>query len=387
MNSNIKKEPNLKRADFFYRLLRPIVYPVINIWYRSKSEPLPEIEGNYLIISNHNTNVDMIVVAASCRRPMRFVGSEHIFQKGWAARLLMWAVAPIIRQKGGLASTTVMSITRALRRGENICIFAEGNRSYDGRTCHVLPSTGKLAKAGGAALVTYRLERAYLTSPRWAYSLRRGGMVGRAVNVYTKEKLAEMTAEQVYEAICRDIYEDTFEVQEKEPRPFKGKRLAEGLEHTLYFCPECQKAGGLATKDDKLFCSCGMKATYDQYGLLNGTKFARTTDWNDWQRKKLGEYLDNGGTEIGDANVSLYKITPDHRTEHIYSGPVTLAGGRMDFGEYSFPLEELDGVGLCGKAKMVLMYAGDHYELRSTERINALKYVHAYEYITGKQVI
>ena len=63
------------------------------------------------------------------------------------------------------------------------------------------------------------------------------------------------------------------------------------------------------------------------------------------------------------------------------------AEGRMDFGKYSFPLEELDGVGLCGKAKMVLMYAGDHYELRSTERINALKYVHAYEYITGKQVI
>ena len=86
MNSNIKKEPNLKRADFFYRLLRPIVYPVINIWYRSKSEPLPDIEGNYLIISNHNTNVDMIMVAASCRRPMRFVGSEHIFQKGWEPR-------------------------------------------------------------------------------------------------------------------------------------------------------------------------------------------------------------------------------------------------------------------------------------------------------------
>ena len=85
--------------------------------------------------------------------------------------------------------------------------------------------------------------------------------------------------------------------------------------------------------------------------------------------------------------MSLYKITPDHRTEHIYSGPVTLANGRMDFGKYSFPLEELDGEGLCGKAKMVLMYAGDHYELRSTVRINALKYVHAYEYITGKQVI
>ena len=83
MSVNKKTEPNLKRANFFYRLLTPIVCPVINLWYNSKSEPLPEIDGNYLIISNHNTNVDMIMVAASCKRPMRFVGSEHIFQKGW----------------------------------------------------------------------------------------------------------------------------------------------------------------------------------------------------------------------------------------------------------------------------------------------------------------
>ena len=67
MNSKTKNEPNLKRADFFYGLLRPIVYPVVNRWYGCKSEPLPEIDGNYLIISNHNTNVDMIMVAGSCK--------------------------------------------------------------------------------------------------------------------------------------------------------------------------------------------------------------------------------------------------------------------------------------------------------------------------------
>ena len=386
MSSKPKNEPNLKRANFFYRILAPIVCPVVTWWYRCTCEPMPEVDGNYLIISNHNTNVDMIMVAASCNKPMRFVGSEHIFQKGWPARLLMWAVAPIVRQKGGVASSTVMNITRALRRGENICIFAEGNRSYDGRTCHVLPSTGKLAKAGGAALITYRLERAYLTSPRWAYSLRRGKMKGRVVNVYTREQLAEMTPEQVYEAICRDIYEDSCEIQDKEPVAFRGKRLAEGLEHLLYFCPECGKAGGLSTREDKLFCTCGMEAVYDEYGWLNGTKFKKTTNWNDWQRKRLGEYLDDGRV-IGDANVTLYKITPDHQTESIYTGAVELKEGRLNFGEYSFPMDELDGVGLCGRAKMVLIYAGNHYELRSRERINALKYVHAYEHITGRQVI
>lgn len=386
MSNNTRNDTKIKRAEFFYRLLRPIVCPPVRWWFRCDCEPLPQVEGNYLVVSNHNTNLDMIMAAASCSRPMRFVGSEHIFQKGIAAKLLMWAVSPIVRQKGGLASSTVMSVIKALRGGENIYIFAEGNRSYDGRGCHVLPSTGKLAKAGGAALVTYRLERGYLTSPRWAYSIRRGGMRGRAVNVYTKEQLADMTAEQVYSAICRDIYEDSYELQEKEPRPYRCKGLAEGLEHLLYLCPECGKAGGLSSHGDSIRCTCGMEAVYDEYGWLSGTSFEKTTDWNEWQRKKLGEYLDEG-IPIGDPGVSLYRITPDHRTEVIYTGPVELSGGVLSFDKYAFPMAELDGVGLCGKAKMVLIYGGVHYELRSTHRVNALKYVHAFEHITGRRVI
>lgn len=387
MSINTKNDLSTKRVDFFYKLLRPIVCPPIKWWFRCGCEPLPEVEGNYLLVSNHNTNLDMIMAAASSKRVMRFVGSEHIFQKGLAAKLLMWAVSPIVRQKGGLASSTVLNVIRALRNGENICIFAEGNRSYDGRTCHVLPSTGKLAKAGGAALVTYRLERGYLTSPRWAYSIRRGGMRGRAVNVYTKEQLAQMTAEQVYSAICRDIYEDTYELQEKEPRPFKCRGQAEGLEHVLYMCPECGRIGELSSRGDNVYCKCGMKAVCDEYGWLSGTKFKRTTDWNQWQREELGEYLDGEGAAIEDKDVALYRITPDHRTEKIYTGDVKLIDGRLCFGQYSFPMAELDGVGLCGKAKMVLIYNGVHYELRSTRRINALKYVHAYEHITGRRVI
>ena len=196
-----------------------------------------------------------------------------------------------------------------------------------------------------------------------------------------------MSAEQVYEAICRDISEDTFELQEREPRPFKGKRPAEGLEHVLYCCPECGKIGGLSTKDDMLECNCGMKARFDEYGLLQGTKFSRITDWNDWQKQKLGEYMQQEGFAFGDKNVSLYKITPDHRTELVYTGPSELKDGSLILGEYSFPVDELDGVGVCAKAKIVLMYAGNHYELRSTDRMNALKYIHAYEHISGNRVI
>lgn len=386
MNNVTKKDMSLKRANLFYRLLRPVVSVPVALWMRCSCEKLPEMEENYLFISNHNTDVDMILAAYSSPRPMRFVGSEHVFQKGWPSRLLMWALSPIVRQKGCLASSTVMNITRALRKGENICIFAEGNRSYDGRTGYIIPSTGKLAKAGGAALVTYRLENGYLTSPRWSYSLRRGGMRGKVVNIYTKAQLAEMTAEQIYEAICRDIYEDAYDAQELAPKPFRGKKLAEGLEHTLYCCPECGEIGGLSTKDDKLFCKCGMEALYDQYGLLNGTKFSRVSHWNDWQKQKLGEYLD-GGREIRDDNVSLYRVTPDHRTEVVCSGEMVLSDGRLTFGEYSFPLDELDGVALCGRAKAVLMYAGTHYEFRSEKRLCSLKYIHAYEHITGKRVI
>lgn len=127
-----------------------------------------DIPGPCLILSNHNTNWDPFLLAAGFPRQMYFVASEHIFRWGFLAAVIHFLVNPIARMKGTTAGDTALTVLRRLKKGANVAIFAEGNRSFAGRTEDILPSTGKLARASGATLVTYRLDGGYFTSPAGA---------------------------------------------------------------------------------------------------------------------------------------------------------------------------------------------------------------------------
>ena len=127
---NVKEDPYSQRArrrhSWIYRLIRPLAKLVLRLKFNFAAEQFPEIPGNYIALANHNTNWDMIMMGVASPRPMYFVASEHIFYKGWLSRLLLWAVAPIARVKGAVAASTVLYTTRALRRGDNICLFCGG---------------------------------------------------------------------------------------------------------------------------------------------------------------------------------------------------------------------------------------------------------------------
>ena len=156
--------------------------------------------------------------------------------------------------KGRQGAKTVKQMLRALQEGHRVCIFPEGNRSFNGVTMDMETSIAKVAKKSKAKLVTFRIEGGYLTQPRWSTTTRRGKTRGRLINVYTPEQLAEMSDGQISEAIITDLYEDAYETQERERIRFKGKDLALGIESTLFVCPKCGEIGKLHSKEDRFYC-------------------------------------------------------------------------------------------------------------------------------------
>ncbi len=206
------------------------------------------------------------------------MASEHIFRWRFTARLIRWLVDPIARLKSRTAADTAMAIIRRLRGGANVCLFAEGNRSWNGVTCPIHPSTGRLARSCGATLVTYRLEGGYFTNPRWSHSrLRRGRMKGHVVGVYPRETLLAMSPEEVGELIVRDLYENAWERQQVERVAYKGRDLAQ---HSKRFCASAPlRPSGFAEKGagDYLRCACGLQLRFTEYGDFEGEQVPSTT--------------------------------------------------------------------------------------------------------------
>lgn len=345
------------------------------------------MQAPYIVLANHTTNYDPILLAIAFTQHMYFVASEHIYRWGLASKLINWAFAPIARLKGSTDARTVMEIIRTLRAGANVCIFAEGNRTYTGVTGPISGSTGKLVKASGAGLVTFRLEGGFFTSPRWGDSIRKGRMRGAIVRQYSAEELQRMPVEEVQASIARDLYEDAYARQAEEHIPFRGKRPAEFLETALYICPSCKEMGKLHSGDSTLLCTaCGQSVRYTEYGMLEGEglAFSTITQWDAWQEEELRQRIREGTAMLQDAGQQLFSIQPEKGSVLAAEGLCTMGAGEFTCGAYRIPLEEISDMAIVGRMTLVFStIQGEHYELRTALPRSATKYLAFYHTISG----
>ena len=328
---------------------------------------------NYLVVANHNTDLDPALVGLAFPRQMYFLASEHAFRMGFLSKLLNYFFAPLSRVKGATDAAAAMEIIRRLRKGDNLCLFAEGNRSFSGVTGPIFPATGKLAKASGAALVTFRLEGGYLTSPRWGKTLRKGRMRGQCVRVYTAEQLKTMSAAEVNAAIAADLFEDAFARQLADPCDYKGKRLAEGLEDALYLCPSCGGVATLKGAGDTFCCKqCGLTVVYTPRGFFAGAHapFANVRDWDLWQLNALAELVEQSGDApvFSNEGMRLFAIGAGHVATLVASGTLSMSRERLSIGETSFPIAEVSDMAVNGPSTVVFTANNAHYELKAADR-------------------
>ncbi len=381
----------LRRHKRVFAFLLPFIALFTKWKFRFTYDSLKDVEGPYLLLPNHNLELDPMIVGVAASKHLYFVASEHLSRKGFVTKLLNYFLKPIYHQKGRAGAHTVKEILKTLRSGTSVCLFPEGNRSFNGQTLSIPPATGKMAKKSGAKLVTYRFEGHYLTQPRWATTLRRGKLRGRLVHVYTPEELQSMTDAQVNEAIVRDLWEDAYETQKEQMIPFKGKHLALGMESTVFACPACKQIGTLKTDDNALFCTCGFHADFDAYGYLtdkNGQKM--TIIQLDEAQKKLLEELAAAPTEapLFSDEVLLQQIGDNHELLAETKGGLMACKDKLILCGQEIPYTDVLGMSIYSRNVLVLhtLSDGKHYEIRGDLSFSALKYLYLYE-IAKKEVV
>lgn len=383
MGGMLKEHKRHLRAYMFFRA---VLKPFYTWLYNFQAEEAAPIEGPYLLLANHNLDLDPVIISFSFKDMMYFVASEHIFRVGLVSWFLKRYLAPISRLKGTADISTVKEVLKRLRAGMRVCIFAEGNRSFNGLTAAIPSSTGRLAKTSGVPLVTYRFEGGYLTMPRWATSRRRGRMRGSVVNVYSVETLAQMSADEINAAIAADLSEDAYARQAIERLAYRGKRLAEGLEHSLFVCPRCEGIDTLVGEGNRFSCDCGLETVYDEYAYLHGGPYQTVTEWDQWQQQFLAGLAAGAGDEclFKDRSIVLREVRPNHTSEVLYRGEVEMYRDRLQCGDLQFNLVEIASMQIYGRSTITFNCGRTHYEILSSERFCGRKYLEMYKQIRGK---
>ena len=348
-----------------------ILAPVYRYKYQKS-----DITGPALVVSNHAANFDPIALGLLFpKMPMHFVVTENLMRQKGVSQFLKYLFEPIARRKGANGAGTAMQCLRALRSGQSVAVFAEGETCWDGRTTPIFPGTGFLAKAAKVKLVTCRLTGGYMTAPRWAKGIRKGECHGKIVRVYAPEEVAGMSSEELDAVIQRDITVDALEEEKKNPVVYKSRRRAEWIENLLFICPACGQYGSMHSRGNTLRCACGMTAEMGETGFFEaGAPMTDLREWHRWQQKRLKEDFAAGKVPAFREPMGRFFRFEDRKAVLIGKFPLECEDAVIRIGEKVFPMAEIEDLAVAMKTRIQFTSGGQYYEWLAEGPRNLIKY-------------
>ena len=118
-------------------LMRFLVWMLIHTIHRVKTidvDRIPE-EGAAILVCNHVSYVDALVIGAASPRPIRFVMDHRIFKlplMGWIFRTARAIPIAPAKEDPWLMEKAYIEIAQALHEGDLVCIFPEGKLTTTG---------------------------------------------------------------------------------------------------------------------------------------------------------------------------------------------------------------------------------------------------------------
>ena len=165
-------DPTLRNWVWFS--LQQIAQLFFTVWFRFRAygiENLPE--GGALLIVNHQSFLDPLMVGLPLPRPVSYVARETLFRipvVGWLLRRTY--VIPISRETRGTES--LRESIRRLEHGFLVGIFPEGTRSLDGKLREMKPGFVALIRRAKVPVIPVGVAGAFEAFPRGARFPRPG---------------------------------------------------------------------------------------------------------------------------------------------------------------------------------------------------------------------
>lgn len=144
-------------------LLRFIVWLLVHTVYRLEKKDVEKIpdEGAALLICNHVSFVDALVITAACHRPIRFVTDYRLFRVPILSFVLRAGraipIAPA-KEDPALMEQAFDAVAAALAEGELVCIFPEGAITYDGELLPFRPGITRILERNPVPVVPLALS-------------------------------------------------------------------------------------------------------------------------------------------------------------------------------------------------------------------------------------
>lgn len=332
-------------TKYYIRFITWFVFTLVTIIYRIKRvlpKEVKNLKSPYLLLSNHVGHWDPFIVGNILPRFTHFVASDASMRSGFN-KFFMTRLGTIPKKKNMRDSKVIRDIIGVIRQGENIGIFPEAVRTWDGTTMEIDRSTARLIKMIKIPVIVSLIKGMNLFHPRWSKKTRRTKLEIEYKLMLDQEQVIELSEEEIYQKLLEYLHHDEVEYQRKQMNKIHSDKKAEHIGHALYICPECNSIDSIRSEGDDFRCSnCNYDIHIDDFGFFKRkTKgklhFDNIRDWNLWQKDWLVSYvndkLNNNITELifEDKNSNIYHTTTAGNPDFIGVADLKLYTDRIEF--------------------------------------------------------
>ena len=162
-------QPPAKQVDetFLYTFGRMMLRPWAILWFDLKVYGVQHVprDGGVLVVSNHQSYLDPIILGVNVRRPFSFLAKSELFENrlfGWLIRNLN--AFPVRQGEGDVGA--VKETIRRLQEGHALIVYPEGTRSLSGEIETIQPGVGLIARRAGVPVVPAVIEGSYEAWPK-----------------------------------------------------------------------------------------------------------------------------------------------------------------------------------------------------------------------------
>lgn len=205
--SKVGSDPN--RITWLWRAGRFICRTFSWLWFDLKTygkENVPE-SGGVLLIANHQSYLDPILVAVHLRRPVSFFAKSELFENKYFGWLIRNLHAFPVKQGAGDVGAVKEAVAR-LKEGHVLNIYPEGSRTDDGNLLPIQPGVALIVRKAGVPIVPVIIDGSFDAWPRtrkfphpgpikvlYGPPLRTEGLKGEAIVRLIDETFHRMAAE------------------------------------------------------------------------------------------------------------------------------------------------------------------------------------------------
>ena len=158
---------NPQGRSWLYKLAQALTRILTTLLFDLKSCGLENVprSGGALLIANHESYLDPVVVGVHLRRPITFMADNDLFKNrffGWFIRNLH--AFPVRQGKGDVGA--IKQAIQLLHAGHMLNVFPEGSRSTDGEIAKIQSGIALILRRADVPIVPVLVSGSYEAWPR-----------------------------------------------------------------------------------------------------------------------------------------------------------------------------------------------------------------------------